>query len=202
MATVSNSPVVPSVRRATLADLYRVEGKAELIDGRIWNPMASGHLPTKAAMRVAARLDEYAAKVGRGEAYADGIGYAMPEPLSNGRESFSPDASYHVGPLPQNKMRFIVGAPIFAIEVRSEDDYGPTAERDMASKRADYFEAGTQIVWDVDPVARTIASYRPAMGPTVKAQFYSAGESATAEPELPGWSIALNDVFRASATSS
>ena len=50
-------------------------------------------------------------------------------------------------------MRFIEGPPTFAVEVRSENDYGPAAEREMAAKRADYFEAGTLVVWDVDPDA-------------------------------------------------
>ena len=40
-------------------------------------------------------------------------------------------------------MKFFQGAPVFAVEVRSEGDYGPRAEREMAAKRADYFAAGT-----------------------------------------------------------
>ena len=30
----------------------------------------------------------------------------------------------------------------------------------MAARRADYFEAGTRVVWDVDPVAEVIHVYR------------------------------------------
>jgi Uma2 family endonuclease len=131
---------------ATLDDLYRVEGKADLIGGRIVHYMASGHDPSVVAFEIAVHLRAYAKASGVGVAYSDGIGFAMRPPLSSGRESFSPDASYYVGPLPKNRMRFVEGAPIFAVEVRSEDDYGPAAEREMAAKRADYFEAGTQVV--------------------------------------------------------
>lgn len=193
MATISTNPTIHSAPRATLDDLYRVEGKAELIGGRIVHPMASGHRPSKVAMRIGARLDEFAARVRRGEAYSDGIGYALRPPLTNGRESFSPDASYHVGPLPKNDMRFVEGAPIFAVEVRSEDDYGAAAEREMAAKRADYFEAGTQVVWDVDPLARTIASYHAAtpLQPTI----FHSGETANAEPAVPGWTLAVDSVL-------
>ena len=53
-------------------------------------------------------------------------------------------------------MRFVEGAPTLAVEVRSEGDYGASAERDMAAKRADYFEAGTLVVWDVDPEAEVV----------------------------------------------
>jgi Uma2 family endonuclease len=177
---------------ATLDDLYRVEGKAELIAGRIVHPMASGYLPSKVAMRIAMLLDGFATHHG-GEAFADGIGFAMRPPLSSGRESFSPDASYYVGPLPKNKMRFIDGAPIFAVEVRSEDDYGAAAEVEMAAKRADYFEAGTKVVWDVDPEAGTIASY--AADAPHRPIRYAAGETALAESAIPGWRLKVDELF-------
>jgi hypothetical protein len=47
-------------------------------------------------------------------------------------------------------MRFLDGASIFAVEVRSEGGYGPAAEQAMAQKRADYFACGSLVVWDVD----------------------------------------------------
>ncbi len=47
-------------------------------------------------------------------------------------------------------MKFYDGAPAFAVEVKSEGDYRVPAERAMAVKRADYFAACTQVVWDVD----------------------------------------------------
>ena len=53
--------------------------------------------------------------------------------------SFSPDAAYHTGP--RTGMRFLEGAPVFAVEVRIEHDYGPRAERAMKAKRADYFSS-------------------------------------------------------------
>jgi Uma2 family endonuclease len=181
---------------ATLDDLYRVEGKAELVNGRIIHYVASGHEPSVVALDIAIRLREYAKLTGIGVAYGDGIGFAMIPPLSSGRQSFSPDASYYTGPLPKNRMRFVEGAPIFAVEVRSEDDYGPAAEIEMAAKRADYFEAGTQIVWDVDPVAATITSYSASspQKPTV----FSRGETAHAEPSLPGWQLRVDELFTSS----
>src|SRR5438552_4162010 len=100
--------------RATLADLYRVEGKAELVNGRIERMSPAGDLPTDVAGEIYVSLRAYAKKHGKGVAKSDGIGYAVPR-LPSGRESFSPDASYHVGPRPANRMRFIQGAPAFAV---------------------------------------------------------------------------------------
>ena len=178
---------------ATLDDLYRVEGKAELVGGRIIHYVASGYEPSVVALELAVRLREYAKLTGIGVAFGDGIGFAMIPPLSSGRQSFSPDASYYTGPLPKNRMRFVEGAPVFAIEVRSEDDYGPAAEVEMAAKRGDYFEAGTKIVWDVDPVAGTIASYLD--DTTAPHRIFAAGEIADAEPALPGWRLPVDELF-------
>src|SRR5438128_9205037 len=137
--------------RATLDDLYRTPGKAALIGGRIVHFMATGRKPNRVAGRIYRSLDDHARQTGRGEAYTDNIGFAVPE-LPSGRESFSPDAAYYLGPLPANRMRFIEGPPTFAVEVRSENDYGDAAEAEMAAKRADYFAAGTLVVWDGDPL--------------------------------------------------
>jgi len=178
--------------RATLDDLYRTPGKAELMGGRIVHLMATGRTPNRVAFRIARSLDDHAQKIGTGEAYTDNMGFTIPE-LPSGRESFSPDASYYDGPLPANTMRFIEGPPKFAAEVRSENDYTLLAEADMADKRADYFAAGTQVVWDVDPIAECVHVYR-ASDPT-NPTTYRRGAIAEAEPAVPSWRIAVDSIF-------
>jgi Uma2 family endonuclease len=178
--------------RATFDDLYRTEGKAELIGGRVVQYMASGFLPSRVAFRIARKLNDHAEQTTVGVALGDNMGYAIPE-LPSGRESFSPDASYYDGPLPTNLMRFIEGPPTFAVEVRSENDYGDAAEAEMAAKRADYFAAGTKVVWDVDPVAETVTVYL-AKAPN-KPTVFHRGAVADAEPAVPGWSMAVSDIF-------
>ena len=124
-----------------------------------------------------------------GYALPDNVGFLVRLP---NRRSFSPDAAFtRQAPLTG---KFIEGAPVFAAEVRSEDDYGPAAERAMAAKRADYFAAGTLVVWDVDVLReQRVRVYRaddPAI-PTV----YRRGDVADAEPALPGWSMPVDDLF-------
>ena len=111
------------------------------------------------------------------------MGFTIPE-LSSGRESFSPDASFYSVPFPADAMRFIAGPPTFAVEVRSESDYGKAAEEEMAAKRSDYFEAGTPVVWDVDPIAACVNVYR-ADAPEHPVTF-RRGQVADAEPAVPG----------------
>src|SRR5436305_14892112 len=112
-----------TTRPATLADLARFPGKAELIGGRIVPQMATGRRPNRIAGRIFRSLDDYATQHGTGEAYTDNMGFAVP-PLPSGRESFSPDASFYAGRLTGDPMEFIHAPPTFAVEVRSENDYG------------------------------------------------------------------------------
>jgi len=179
--------------RATIDDLYKEKGKAELIGGRIVRFMAHGRAPSIVSFRIASSLDAHAQRTGKGEAHPDGLGYHIPE-IASGRESFEPDASYYDGPLPANPMRFIYGPPTFATEVRSENDYGEAAEVEMADKRADYFAAGTLAIWDVDPVAKTIAVYRNGQAHQPSAVF-AAGDTADAEPAVPGWRLPVDALF-------
>jgi hypothetical protein len=59
------------------------------------------------------------------------------------RSSFSLDAAFYVGELKGGQ--FLASAPIFAVEVRRENDYDPAAEHAMAEKRAGYFASGTLV---------------------------------------------------------
>ena len=91
-------------------------------------------------------------------------------------------------------MKFLEGAPIFAVEVRSEGDYGSKAEKEMAAKRADYFAAGTLVVWYVDLLGDdTIKVYR--LTDPDNPTNYRRGQIAEAEPALPGWKMPVDDLF-------
>jgi Uma2 family endonuclease len=178
--------------KATLDDLYRVEGKAELISGRIVHLMPTGFKPNRVAGLIYRSLDDHTETTGLGFAFTDNMGFAVPE-LSSGRQSFSPDTSYYIGPLPKDDMDFVEGPPTLAVEVRSKGAYGASAEAKMAAKRADYFEAGTKVVWDVDPEAQLIRSYR-ALTPD-RPTVFSVGQIADAEPAIPGWRLPVDRVF-------
>src|SRR5947207_3060460 len=100
---------------ATIDDLFRFDGKAELINGEIVHMPATGGLPGYAGDEIFASLRAYARRVKRGRAVSDNKAFRVSLPH---RGSFSPDAGYDLGPAPT--MRFYDGAPVFAVEVRSE----------------------------------------------------------------------------------
>ncbi len=176
--------------QATITDLYDVpdNGKAELVDEEIVLMSPTGGLPGYAGDEIYVSLRSYARHIGRGVAVSDNKAFIVDLP---NRKSFSPDAGFYVGKMSAN---FYKGAPLLAVEVRSVGDYGPTAERKIAAKCADYFAAGTQVVWDVDVLKEEVVRvYRKgsAGGPTI----YGRGEIAEAEPAVPGWSMPVDDMF-------
>ena len=176
-------------RGATIEDLYHVEDKAELVDGEIVVMPASGGLHGFAGSEVLVSLHAYARRTRRGYAIGDSVGFVVDLP---NRRSFCPDGAYWTGAPPTQK--FYEGAPVFALEVRSEEDYGPVAERRMAAKRADYFAAGTLVVWDVDVLRDQVVRVYRSADSSVPIT-YHRGELAEAEPAVPDWSMPVDDLF-------
>ncbi len=173
---------------ALVADLYRTEGKAEIVNGRLVHMSAAGGFHGYAAGLIYASLLDYARSTKGGIAFPDNVGFIVDLPH---RRSFSPDAAFWTGgPLTR---KFPEGAPVFAVEVRSPEDYGAAAERRMADKRTDYFSAGTQVVWDVDLEAGVVHAHRA--DDHRHPVSYRRGEQAAAEPALPGWSMPVDDLF-------
>ena len=178
--------------RATVDSLYCVpeNGKAELVEGGLRRMSPTGALPGRAATKIVAALMIHEERGVGGYAFGDNVGFLVDLP---GRESFSPDAAWYVGAV--GGMDFLSGAPAFAVEIRSKNDYGPSAERAMERKRADYFAAGTEVVWDVDLLSDDVVRvYRHAspVHPTI----YRSGDLAEAEPAVPGWTMPVDDLFR------
>ena len=176
-------------RQATIEDLYEIEGKAEIIDGEVVHMPPTGDDPGYAGDEIFASLRSHAKQTGIGRAVGDNKGFQVDLP---NRKSFSPDAAFFIGQ--RAGMRFIRGAPVFAVEVRSENDYGKKAEREMEEKRRDYFAAGTLVVWDVDLLSEDVVKVYRASDPD-NPTIYRRGDIAEAEPAAPGWRMPVDDLF-------
>jgi Uma2 family endonuclease len=177
--------------QATIEDLYRVpeNGKAEIVNGELILMPPTGDLPSRAAFNIASSLKEFARGKTIGRAYPDNTGYKVNLP---DRDSFSPDASFYTGK--STGMKFLEGAPVFAVEVRSEFDYGKSAEAAIIKKRNDYFAAGTLVVWEVDLLSEDTIKVYKASDPNNPA-IYCRGEIAEAEPAVPGWKMPVDELF-------
>lgn len=176
---------------ATVEDLYRVPGggKAEIVNGELVLMSPAGGVPGRAGGEIYVSLREYERRTKNGYAFPDNVGFVVNLPR---RRSFSPDAAFYVGELKGGQ--FLDGAPVFAAGVGSEGDYGANAEREMAARRADYFAAGTLVVWDVDVLKeKVVRVYRA--GDPENPKVYRSGETAEAEPAVAGWSMPVNDLL-------
>lgn len=78
-------------------------------------------------------------------------------------------------------------APNLAVEVLSRSN----TPGEMAAKRQDYFAAGVQLVWEIDPDARTVAVY------TSPIQFTALRANDTLDGDfvLPGFTLPLATLF-------
>ncbi len=178
--------------RATLQDLYAVpeNGKAELVDGELQIMCPTGIIPGRASMKIASSLMRHEEEVGGGYAIPDNVGFVVHLP---NRESFSPDAAWYVGDI--NSMKFAQAAPRFAVEVRSENDYGPAAELAITQKIRDYFAAGTLVVWDADLQGEDVIK-KYSTGQPDTPILYKRGDIADAEPAVAGWRFPVDNLFR------
>ena len=172
-----------------VAALRRTEGKAEIVDGEIVLMSPTGYGHSRAAAALYRSLWEHERRTRKGRAFTDNTGILVDLPR---RKSFSPDAAFHEGP--PTGAKFLEGAPLLAAEVRSEEDYGPTAERRMSHKRVDYFAAGTKAILDVDVLREGWIKVYRSSAPDAPSVFYR-GDIATVEPEMPGWTFPVDDLF-------
>ena len=177
--------------RASIEDLYSIpeNGKAEIVNGEIVLMSPTGGDPGFAGDEIFVSLRQFARQTKIGRAVGDNKAFRVNLP---NRGSFSPDAAFYIGPNPH--MKFYEGAPLFAVEVRSENDYGPNAEKKIDEKRREYLAAGTVVMWDVDllnpDVIKSFASDDPE-----NPKIFRRGEIADAEPALPGWRFPVDNLF-------
>ncbi|HEX9996540.1 MAG TPA: Uma2 family endonuclease [Abditibacterium sp.] len=170
-------------------ELLGFDGKAEIVNGGIQKLMPAGDEPSNAAGEIFFALRQWIRENGQGRAVGDNAGFLCDLPH---RKSFSPDAAFYTGPT--GGMKFFPEPPVFAVEVRSENDYGRRAEIAITQKIADYFAAGTLVVWDVDlQNEEVVAKYTP-QNP-LEPQIFRGGEIADAGDAVAGWSMPVDALF-------
>ena len=179
-------------RRATLHDLMGIKGKNELIDGVIVYYPPFEVRASVVKTRIMMSLWDFSKLSKCGKVFSTSLGYAVPR-LSSGRESFSADLSFYIGPPSKNPMWFVEGPPTFAVEMRRWMDPKSLSDEHRVAKRRDYFEAGTLVVWDVDLLEEVIYCHRRDSNAVI---VYQPDAIADAEPAVPGWSMAVEEIFR------
>lgn len=81
----------------------------------------------------------------------------------------------------------ITGPPTLAVEVLSPSDQ----HRDIVEKIELYLDSGVPLVWVIDPDLKVVQVHRPNEEPVS----FNIRQQLTAEPHLPGFQIAVADLF-------
>jgi Uma2 family endonuclease len=89
------------------------------------------------------------------------------------------------GKLPRDPIPDLV--PNLVIEVLSAGN----TYLEMSRKRREYFHAGVQLLWMVDPEERSVAVYRSPQD----VQVLHAGEVLAGDAVLPGWQVDIGALF-------
>jgi Uma2 family endonuclease len=87
----------------------------------------------------------------------------------------------------RNDRAFLWTAPDLAIEVLSPDQHAD----EFADKLLFYLSHGVRLVWVVNPWERTIRIYRPGEA----SRLLRTGDTLDGADVLPGFSVAIDDIF-------
>jgi Uma2 family endonuclease len=82
----------------------------------------------------------------------------------------------------------IEGPPILIAEVLSPHD----TQEEVAERAAEYLDCGVRVVWLVSTHFRTVTVLRPGAEPVL----YNRTQALAGDPELPGFSCPVADLFR------
>jgi Uma2 family endonuclease len=82
---------------------------------------------------------------------------------------------------------FWTGAPDLAVEVRSKNDRWP----DILEKVDEYFAAGTQLVWVIEPIRREVVVFRADM-PAITLM---STDELDGQDVVPGFHLPVRDLF-------
>jgi Uma2 family endonuclease len=164
--------------------------KYERVDGEMRvSPAGARH--GAISLRLGARLLAFVTEHRLGHVLDSSTGFRWPSRMTDRPDNVrSPDVSFvAAGRFPEERapVGFPALAPDLAVEVLSPDD----RPSEMFQKVGEYLDAGTRLVWVIDPDKRTAAAYRSATDVRV------VGETdvLNGEDVIPGFACPLKDVL-------
>ncbi len=180
----------PEPGRATEADLIAInasgETLCELVDG-VLVEKGVGFAESILAGAIIALLREFVIPRNLGVvASPDGMIRLFPGLIRAPDVAFISWARLPGGGVPRDPVPML--APELVVEVLSESN----TKREMERKRQEYFSAGVDVVWEIDPETRTAQAYRRGVAPALQLDESAVLESADV---LPGFQLPLSRLF-------
>lgn len=158
----------------------------ELVNGRVVPTMPTGDEHGDVEAELLTRLRVYGKETGRGRAVGGEVGIYICRNPDTVRAADVVFISKERDLRPRAKGYFET-APELVVEVLSPDDRMSRVKE----KLRDYFSAGVQVVWVVDPTLRRVLIHRPLTDIIV----LNDRQVLTEEELLPGFRLAVSELF-------
>jgi len=161
------------------------EHRSELVRGVLVREPRPGAYHARTQARLAERLNAHVETDGLGAVFTD-VGVVIP---GRPRTVRGPDLAFYAtdrvpDPLPEG---FLTTVPDLAIEIVSPSN----SLSELLEKVTEYLDAGTRLVWVVDPGSRTATVYRSRRD----IRMLGADEILRGGDVVPGFRVTLEDVL-------
>ena len=196
-AVANPTPIGPPVsqRLLTAADLAVLprtlpsgDVKYELDDGRLIVMAPPGHIHG----RRQAKIIQYLGSEGEDKGHGEVCGEVAIILRRNPDRVVGADAAFILNkslPVRKSPEGYLLTIPELVVEVRSKNDSQP----EIAAKNDEYFDAGVELIWVIDPEARTVTVSRRGQPD----ESYQATDTLTCQL-IPGFVVPLANLFRGS----
>ena len=188
MAASTYGTLVSADDLPALSSHLAAEGKrTELVRGDLVVVAPAGGRRGHVANRLGFFIGNHVLEGNLGQVLAAGTGFVLrrdPDTVRAPDVAFVAAGRLADGEPPSGYMEL---APDLAVEVVSPND-SPAAIRD---KVQDWLEAGTKLVWIVNPDTRSVAVHRP----TGRIQELEDTDILSGAPALPDFAVAVRDLF-------
>ncbi|HEX8201387.1 MAG TPA: Uma2 family endonuclease [Isosphaeraceae bacterium] len=190
MSAIAPSPVMTLEQMHALPD----DGtQRELIRGQLRErPMTKrNRWHSRVETRIAKMLDNWldTQPEPRGQIVSGEAGFRLSVNPDSGVGIDVAYVSAEVAAATPEKAAYFEGPPVLAVEILSPSD----RQEEIDEKVALYLETGVLLVWVVSPRFRTVCVYRPGAAP----ELFNETHELTAEPHLPGFRVAVAQLFGA-----
>ncbi|MDX1522402.1 MAG: Uma2 family endonuclease [Anaerolineae bacterium] len=180
--TISQTQLITGEALAAMGDV----GRCELVAGKIVKMSPTGYEHGNIEIKVGARLYNFVSERKLGKVQVGEVGIYTrrnPDTVRAADVLFISNERYAQRQSPS----YLDVAPELVVEIISPDDRWS----EINQKLREYFAAGIDLIWVIDPKSRSVHVYRS----LTDIREFSADETLSGEEILPGLSISINELF-------